>query len=111
MIKYSSYSRTNYRTNPSPPAKLPSSLEIEYRELQDLRERVRKAEALLQRAGRAAGGDSPEIVTKCAAVNFFSFRRPNVAPNDPTGERPPPGEEDTSDTSQTLQRHGRIIPK
>ena len=45
MIRYSSYGGTNYRTNPSAPIKLLCSLAIEYRELQDLRERVRMAEA------------------------------------------------------------------
>jgi hypothetical protein len=50
MIGYSSDGGTNYRTNPSAPTKLLCSLAIEYRELQDLRERVRMAEA----AARAA---------------------------------------------------------
>jgi hypothetical protein len=45
MIRYSSYGGTNHRTNPSAPTKLLCSLETEYRELQDLRERVRMAEA------------------------------------------------------------------
>jgi hypothetical protein len=45
MIRYSSYSRTNYRTNPSAPTELLCSVATEYRELQDLREQVRKAEA------------------------------------------------------------------
>jgi hypothetical protein len=45
MIRYSSYGRTNYRTNPTAPTKLLCSLATEYRELQELRERVRKAEA------------------------------------------------------------------
>jgi hypothetical protein len=45
MIRYSSYSRTNYRTNPNERTKLLRSFETEYRELLDLRERVRKAEA------------------------------------------------------------------
>ena len=45
MIRYSSYRGTNYPTNPSTPDQLLSSLEKEYRELQDLRERVKKAEA------------------------------------------------------------------
>ena len=45
MIRYSSYGGTNYRTNPSAPTKLSCSLEIEYRELQALRERVGMAEA------------------------------------------------------------------
>ena len=50
MIRYSSYSGTNYRTNPAAPTKLLYSLETEYRELQDLRERVRKAEAVARDA-------------------------------------------------------------
>ena len=45
MIRYSSYGSTNYRTNPGAPTKLLCSLEIEYHELQDLRERIRMAEA------------------------------------------------------------------
>jgi hypothetical protein len=45
MIRYSSYRGTNYRTNPSAPTDLPCSLAKEYRDLQDLRERVRVAEA------------------------------------------------------------------
>jgi hypothetical protein len=50
MIRYSSYGGTNYRTSPSAPTKLLCSLEIEYRALQDLRERVRKAEAAARNA-------------------------------------------------------------
>jgi hypothetical protein len=45
MIRYSYYRGTNYRTNLSAPTQLLSSLEKEYREPQDLRERVREAEA------------------------------------------------------------------
>lgn len=45
MIGYSTYRGTNYRTNPSAPTRLLSSIEIEYCKLLDLRERVRKAEA------------------------------------------------------------------
>ena len=45
MIRYSSYGSTNYRTNPGAPTKLLCSLPIEYRELQDLREQIRMAEA------------------------------------------------------------------
>ena len=45
MVRYSSDGGTNYRTNQSAPTKLRFSLAIEYRELQDLRERVRMAEA------------------------------------------------------------------
>jgi hypothetical protein len=45
MIRYSSYRGTNYRTNPSGQSKLVDALAKEYQELQDLRERVRKAEA------------------------------------------------------------------
>ena len=50
MIRYSSYGGTNYRTNPTTPTKLLCSLATEYRELQDLRERVRKAEAAAHNA-------------------------------------------------------------
>jgi hypothetical protein len=52
MIKYSSYSRTNYPTNLSEPTKLLCSVETEYRELLELRERVRKAEAAAARCLR-----------------------------------------------------------
>jgi hypothetical protein len=45
MIRYSSYGSSNYRTNQSAPTGLLCQLEKEYRELQDLRERVRMAEA------------------------------------------------------------------
>jgi hypothetical protein len=45
MIRYSSYGSSNYRTNQSAPTRLLCQLEKEYRELQDLRERVRMAEA------------------------------------------------------------------
>jgi hypothetical protein len=45
MIRYSAYGGTNYRMNPSALTNLPCSLATEYRELKDLRERVRKAEA------------------------------------------------------------------
>jgi hypothetical protein len=45
MIRYSTYRFTNLLTNPSTPIQPLSSLETEYRELQDLRERVREAEA------------------------------------------------------------------
>ena len=45
MIRYSSYGSSNYRTNQSAPTELLCPLEKEYRELQDLRERVRMAEA------------------------------------------------------------------
>jgi hypothetical protein len=45
MIRYSAYRGTNYRTNSSASTNFLHSLETEYRELQDLRERVRKAEA------------------------------------------------------------------
>jgi hypothetical protein len=45
MIRYSSYGSGNYRTNQSAPTELLCPLEEEYRELQDLRERVRMAAA------------------------------------------------------------------
>jgi hypothetical protein len=49
MIRYSSYSSTNYRTKSNALTSLLRSLEAEYHELQDLRERVRKAEAAATR--------------------------------------------------------------
>jgi hypothetical protein len=58
MIRYSSYGSTNFRTNQSEPARLPCSVAIEYRELQELRERVRIAEA--------AARDAPERSKKPA---------------------------------------------
>jgi hypothetical protein len=54
MIRYSTYGSTNRRINPSTPIQLLSSLEKEYRELQDLRERVREAEAAAAKRLRAA---------------------------------------------------------
>jgi hypothetical protein len=45
MTGYSPYGGTNYRANQSAPTKLLCSVAIEYRELQNLRERVRMAEA------------------------------------------------------------------
>jgi hypothetical protein len=45
MIRYSSYRGTNYRTNPSAPTEPLCSVAREFRELQDLRERVKNAEA------------------------------------------------------------------
>jgi hypothetical protein len=45
MIKYSTYCSTNRLTNSSTPIQPSSSLEKEYRELLDLRESVREAEA------------------------------------------------------------------
>ena len=45
MARSSTYRSTNYRTNLSAPTRLLSPIETEYRELLDLRERVRKAEA------------------------------------------------------------------
>jgi len=45
MIRYSSYSRSNYRTKLTTLTDALCSLEKEYHELQALRERVRRAEA------------------------------------------------------------------
>jgi hypothetical protein len=45
MIRYTSYGSSNYRTNQSAPTEALCPLEKEYRELQDLRERVRMSEA------------------------------------------------------------------
>jgi hypothetical protein len=45
MIRYSTYRGTNYQTDPSAPIELLGPIAKEYRELQDLREQVKKAEA------------------------------------------------------------------
>jgi hypothetical protein len=45
MIRYSSYGRTNYRTPSAAQVIYLDPLEAQYRELLDLRERVREAEA------------------------------------------------------------------
>jgi hypothetical protein len=52
MIRYTSYGSIKYRTNQSAPTELLCPLEKEYRELQDLRERVRMAEATAREALR-----------------------------------------------------------
>jgi hypothetical protein len=60
MIRYLSGRGGNHQTKPPEPTKLPNSLADEYRELLELRERVRKAEAadLPQRAqGRTASNE------------------------------------------------------
>jgi hypothetical protein len=46
MIRYSAYHGTNYHAKRSPPCNSLCLLEKEYRELQDLRARVSKAEAV-----------------------------------------------------------------
>ena len=58
MIGYSFYGGGNCRTNQSAPTELLCPLEEEYRELQDLRERVRMAEA--------AARDAPCAIKKSA---------------------------------------------
>ena len=45
MIRYSTYRGTNYQTDPSAPIESLGSIAKEYRELQELREQVRQAEA------------------------------------------------------------------
>ena len=49
----------NYRTKPSAPTNLLGSLEAEYRELRDLRERVRKAEAAVAKRLGPRGRGTP----------------------------------------------------
>jgi hypothetical protein len=75
MIRYSSYGGTNYRTNPTTPTKLLCSLATEYRELQDLRERVKKAEAAARNAHATPSQNSEaRNRPRCAA-----FAGPSVA--------------------------------
>jgi hypothetical protein len=52
MIRYSSYGATNFRSTSAQTYLDP--LEVQYRELLELRERVREAEAAAQRKGRAS---------------------------------------------------------
>ena len=52
MIRYSSYGATNLR--PRSGQTYVDTLEVQYRELLELRERVRKAEAAALRKGRAS---------------------------------------------------------
>jgi len=56
MIRYSSYGGTNYRTKSNVLTSSLRSLETEYRELQELRARVREAEvAATRRRPRGKG--------------------------------------------------------
>jgi hypothetical protein len=57
MIRYSSYGRSNYRTESTTLADSLRSLETEYRELQALRERVRRAEAAAATRFPRSNGD------------------------------------------------------
>jgi len=59
MIKYSS-SRSTNRTKSDALTDLLRSLETEYHELQDLRERVRKAEAAAATRVRPCGNGHPQ---------------------------------------------------
>ena len=57
MIRYSSYGSTNYRT---PSERMyPDRLAAEYRELQELRERVNKAEAAAAERLKSRGERKP----------------------------------------------------
>jgi hypothetical protein len=71
MIRYSTYRSTNRRTNPSTPIQLLSSLEEEYRELQDLRERVREAEAAAAKRLRPR----VKLKTRCRPVSTVVSRK------------------------------------
>jgi|HubBroStandDraft_5_1064220.scaffolds.fasta_scaffold225765_2 hypothetical protein len=64
MIRHSNYRSTNRRTNPSTPIQPISSLENEYQELQDLRERVREAEAAAAAETAAAKRPRPCVKLK-----------------------------------------------
>jgi hypothetical protein len=54
MIRYSAYYGTNHRAKPSASCNSLCSLETEYRELQDLRRRVKSAEAVAELTKRRA---------------------------------------------------------
>ena len=55
MVRYLHRRDTNYRRKPNAPSTLDDALETEYRELQELRERVRKAEAAKAKRLRQGG--------------------------------------------------------
>jgi len=54
MIRYSAYNGTNYRAKPGASCNSLCSLETEYRELQDLRRRVKSAETVAELAKQRA---------------------------------------------------------
>ena len=60
MIRYTSYNITNYPEKPDGQTNLLGSLETEYRELQKLRERVRKAEAAAAKRLGSRGKGHPQ---------------------------------------------------
>jgi len=87
MIRYSSYAALIIETNQSAPTKLLCSLAIEYRELQDLRERVRIAEA--------AARDAPARSKKSGLIAHCEMKSPPVVnrragnpPSRPVASRP-----------------------
>ncbi len=54
MIRYASYGSLNYRTQSAQTIYL-DPLEAQYRELQELRDRVRRAEVAIAERGRSRG--------------------------------------------------------
>jgi hypothetical protein len=74
MIRYSAYGGTNYRMKAGvASSELRRSLEVEYRDLLELRERVREAEAAAQRLKpRTIGG------VKAPVTNVPSWRRVRI---------------------------------
>ena len=80
MIRYSSYAGTNYRTNQSAPTKLLCSLAIEYRELQDLRERVRMAEASARDAAARLTSPSENSQYKALSIAAVTSKRAESDP-------------------------------
>jgi hypothetical protein len=71
MIRYSSYASTNYRT-PSERTHL-DPLAAEYRELQELRERVKRAEAAA--AQRLNGGSKSPARTESYRANIVMIEQ------------------------------------
>jgi hypothetical protein len=72
MIRYSTSRSTIRRTNRNALTKLVSPVEREYRELLDLRELVKKAEAAAKRLGRS------KLKTRAGPVARIVLRKPST---------------------------------
>jgi hypothetical protein len=79
MIRYSTYRSTN----PSAPTELLGSIEKEYRELLDLREQVRKAEAAAAER-LSARGKSAEYTRPVAKIKIVSRKCVTRRPRQPS---------------------------
>lgn len=86
MIRYSSYGSTNHRA-PSSQIIYLDPLEADYHELQELRERVRKAEAAARTAQVPAGLESPGDIS-CFSPLDRPLERSRIGPGTANQSRP-----------------------